>query len=394
MSALSVCYSAKVGKQYEYTAAPDNRRMISRLNIFLPNFLIFNLIAMALLFTYLFIALFTSFLCSIMEAALLCVPAPYLKSQAERGSRRAEAMIRLKENIDRPLSAILSLNTIAHTVGAAGIGAQATLVFGEAYFGLVSAILTVLILVLTEIIPKTIGAGYCKDLVGVSAVVIRGMIFITYPCVVVSAALTKLLSKDKKELTTSREEISALASIGTQEGIIADKENKIIQNLIRLKRVRISEVMTPRIVVVAANENMTLQEFLKGKDFLHFSRIPIYGENSDDITGYVLRDVVFEKLAEDQFHLTLKHIKREILTLPETITVLDAWDRMLSQKEHIALVVDEYGGMGGIATIEDIIESLLGVEIVDEKDKVEDMRQYAMERWKSRQKKYHLLSAE
>ncbi|MDR0712127.1 MAG: hemolysin family protein [Prevotellaceae bacterium] len=348
---------------------------------------------MALLFTYLFIALFTSFLCSIMEAVLLSVPAPYLKSQAEQGKRRAEKMIRLKDDIDKPLSAILSLNTIAHTVGAAGIGAQATLVFGEAYFGVVSAILTVLILVVTEIIPKTIGAAYCKDLAGMSAVAIRGMIFITYPFVVASGALTKLFSKDKKELTTSREEISALASIGRQEGIIADKENKIIQNLIRLKSVRISEVMTPRIVVVVANENMTLQEFLKDKDFLHFSRIPIYGENRDDITGYVLRDVVFEKLAEDQFHLTLKDIKREILTFPEALTVLDAWDRMLSKKEHIALVVDEYGGMGGIATIEDIIESLLGVEIVDEKDKVEDMQQYAMERWKSRQKKYRLLSA-
>lgn len=347
---------------------------------------------MSLLFTYLFIALFTSCLCSIMEAVLLSVPAPYLKSQAEQGSRKAEAMIRFKENIDRPLSAILSLNTIAHTVGATGIGVQATLVFGEAYFGLVSAILTVLILVLTEIIPKTIGAGYCKSLVGISAGVIRGMIIVTYPFVVVSAVLTKLLSRDRKELTTSREEISALASIGTQEGIIADKENKIIQNLIRLKSVRISEVMTPRMVVVTANEKMTLQEFLKNKDFLHFSRIPIYGENSDDITGYVLRDLVFEKLAEDQFDLKLKDIKREILTFPEAITVLDAWDRMLSKKEHIALVVDEYGGVGGVATIEDIVEALLGVEIVDEKDKVEDMRQYAMERWKSRQKKYHLLS--
>jgi CBS domain containing-hemolysin-like protein len=347
---------------------------------------------MALLFTYLFIALFTSFLCSIMEAVLLSVPRPYLKSQSERGSRRAEIMIRFKEHIDRPLSAILSLNTIAHTVGATGIGVQATLVFGEAYFGLVSAILTVLILVLTEIIPKTIGAKYCKNLTGICALTIRGMIILTYPFVMASAVLTKLLSGDKKELTTSREEISALASIGTQEGIIADKENKIIQNLIKLKNLRISEIMTPRTVVVVANENMTLREFLKDKDFLHFSRIPIYGENRDDITGYVLRDVVFEKLAEDQFALTLKNIKREIQTFPEAVTVLDAWDRMLLKKEHIALVVDAYGGMAGVATIEDIIESLLGVEIIDEKDQVEDMRQYAMERWKSRQKKYRLLN--
>ncbi|MDR0414125.1 MAG: CNNM domain-containing protein [Prevotellaceae bacterium] len=346
---------------------------------------------MALLLAYLFLALFTSFLCSVMEAVLLSAPAPYLKSQSEQGDRRAEAMIKHKENIDKPLSAILSLNTIAHTVGAAGVGMQATLLFGEAYVGLVSAILTLLILILTEIIPKTLGTTYCKSLVGISSQVIKVMIVITYPLVVASAALTRLLSKDRKEHTTSREEISALASIGRQEGIIADKENRIIQNLIKLKSVRIAEVMTPRTVVVVASEEMTLQEFLGSKDFLHFSRIPIYRENRDDIVGYVLRDLVFEKLAEDQFDLKLKDIRRDILTFPEAATVLDAWDRMLAKKEHIALVVDEYGGMGGVATIEDIIEALLGVEIVDEKDTVEDMQQYAMERWKSRQKKYRLL---
>jgi CBS domain containing-hemolysin-like protein len=326
-----------------------------------------------------------------MEAALLSMPAPYLKSQAEQGSKGAAAMIRFKEYIDKPLSAILSLNTVAHTVGATGVGMQATLLFGEAYMGVVSATLTILILVFTEIIPKTIGTTYCKRLVGISYPTIKVMIVITYPFVIASAALTKLLSKDRKELTTSREEISALASIGKQEGIIADKENRIIQNLIKLKSVRIAEVMTPRTVVVAANEDMTLQEFLKNKDFLHFSRIPIYRGSKDDITGYVLRDLVFEKLAEDQFDLKLRDISRVIVTFPETLTVLEAWDRLLLKKEHIALVVDEYGGMGGIATIEDIIESLLGVEIVDEKDKVEDMQQYAMERWKSRQKKYELL---
>lgn len=346
---------------------------------------------MTLLFIYLAIALIVSFVCSIMEAVLLSTPLSYLKSKAENGDGSASAMIRLKEDIDKPLSAILSLNTVAHTVGAAGVGAQATIVFGEAYFGLVSAILTILILILTEIIPKTLGANYSKELVGISSKVIRGMIFITYPLVVISAVLTRALSRDKKELTISREEISALASIGTQEGIFADKENKIIQNLIKLKSVRISEIMTPRIVVVVANEEMTLQEFLKNKDFLHFSRIPIYDNMRDNITGYVFRELVFEKLAEDQFDLKLKDIKREILTFPENTTLFDAWDVMISQKEHISIVIDEYGGMDGIASLEDIIESLLGFEIVDEKDRVEDMQQYALERWKTKQKKYELL---
>ncbi|MGF1639030.1 MAG: CNNM domain-containing protein [Cyclobacteriaceae bacterium] len=346
---------------------------------------------MTLLLIYLSLALVISFLCSIMEAVLLSTPISYLKSRFEIGDKSAASMIQLKEDIDKPLSAILSLNTVAHTVGAAGVGAQATIVFGEAYFGIVSAVLTILILVLTEIIPKTLGANYNKKLVGFATNVINGMIFITYPLVIISSYITKAISKSKGEFTTSREEISALASIGAQEGIFVDKENKIIQNLIKLKSVKIKQIMTPRIVVITANEEMTLQEFLKNKEFLHFSRIPIFNENRDNITGYVFRAMVFEKLAEDQFDLKLKDIKRDIISFSEFTTLFNAWDLMLSKKEHISLVTDEYGGMDGIATLEDIIESLLGFEIVDEKDRVEDMQQYAMERWKNKQKKYDLL---
>lgn len=349
---------------------------------------------MTLLLIYLFVALITSFICSVMEAVLLSTPLSYLKSKLESGDKGAESMLKLKEDIDKPLSAILSLNTVAHTVGAAGVGAQATVVFGEAYFGLVSALLTILILVLTEIIPKTLGANYSKELIGMSSKVIRIMIFITYPLVWVSSILTKLLARKTEELTTSREEISALASIGTQEGIFLDKENKIIQNLIKLKTLRIKEVMTPRIVVVTANEEMTLEDFLKNKEFLHFSRIPIFSENRDNITGYIFRELVFEKLAEDQFNLKLKDIKRDIIRFPESMTLFDAWDEMLHKKEHISLIVDEYGGMDGITTLEDIIESLLGFEIVDEKDKVDDMHQYAVKRWQEKQKKYAFLKSE
>jgi len=349
---------------------------------------------MTLLLTYLFIALFVSFLCSIMEAVLLSVPISFLKSKSELGDKNADVMISLKEDIDKPLSAILSLNTVAHTVGAAGVGAQATVIFGEAYFGLVSAILTILILVLTEIIPKTLGANYSKDLIGITSKVIKGLIFIIYPLVWLSSILTKMLSKEKSQLTTSREEISALASIGTQEGVFADKENKIIQNLIKLKGLKINTIMTPRIVVITANEEMTLQEFLKNKEFLHFSRIPIYQSNRDNITGYVFRELVFEKLAEDQFDLKLKDIKREIVVFPKNITLFDAWEELLQKKEQISLVIDEYGGMDGITTLEDIIETLLGFEIVDEKDQVDDMQQYALKRWQEKQKKYELLKNE
>jgi CBS domain containing-hemolysin-like protein len=230
--------------------------------------------------------------------------------------------------------------------------------------------------------------------VSITSKLIKIAVLITYPLVWVSSILTKVLARKTEALTTSREEISALASIGTQEGIFADKENKIIQNLIKLKGLKIKEVMTPRIVVVTANEEMTLEEFLKNKEFLHFSRIPIFQENRDNITGYIFRELVFEKLAEDQFDLKLKDIKREIIHFPENITLFDAWEEMLQRKEHISLITDEYGGMDGITTLEDIIESLLGFEIVDEKDRVEDMQKYAIKRWQEKQKKYELLKKE
>jgi CBS domain containing-hemolysin-like protein len=349
---------------------------------------------MTLLLTYLFIALFTSFLCSIMEAVLLSTPLSYVKAKIEQGITSANTFLNLKQDIDKPLSAILTLNTVAHTVGAAGVGAQAVVVFGQAYFGVVSAVLTILILVLTEIIPKTLGANYSRELMGISAKIIRGMVFLTYPIVIASAVITRILARKDIELTTSREEISSLANIGTEEGIFGEKENKIIQNLIRLKSIKISEIMTPRIVVVVANEEMTLPEFLKNKEFLHFSRIPIYKGNRDSVTGYVFWEMVFEKLAEDQFDLKLKDIKRPIVNFSESDTLFTAWEELIIKKEHIALISDEYGGMDGIATLEDIIETLLGFEIMDEKDKVDDMQKYAMERWKSKQKKHQLLDDE
>lgn len=343
---------------------------------------------MTLLFVYLFIALFISFLCSIMEAVLLSTPLSYLKAKSEQGSKSAKKFIRLKEDIDRPLSAILSLNTVAHTVGAAGVGAQATIVFGQAYFGVVSAVLTLLILVLTEIIPKTLGANYYKTLTGITAQIIKILIIITYPLVLISANLTRMLTKKEVDLTTSREEISALASIGTAEGIFHAKENKIIQNLITLKSIKVSQIMTPRVVVVAVDEEISLKEFFIQKDALHFSRIPIFQDNKDNITGYIFREMVFEKLAEDEFSIRLKDIKRDIITFTESNTLFKAWEELLHKQEHIALVIDEYGGMSGIVTTEDIIETLLGFEIVDEKDKHPDMQKFALERWQKMKNKY------
>ncbi|WP_121966169.1 CNNM domain-containing protein [Myroides sp. N17-2] len=347
---------------------------------------------MTLLLVYLFLALAVSFICSIAEATLLSLSTSFLKTKVESGDKKALKMIELKEDVDKPLSAILSLNTIAHTVGAAGVGAQATIVFGEAYFGVVSAVLTLLILVLTEIIPKTLGANYAKDIYGSMASTISVMMMVSYPLVVMSSFLTKRLSKKSTESSTSREEIAILASIGEQEGIIAVKENKIIQNVFKLNAVRIDEIHTPRIMMVSADEEMTLREFLKNKELLHFSRIPVYSDSKDNITGYVLREVAFEYLAEDRFDVKLKDIKRKILFVSEKLNVITTWNKMKENHEHIAIVVNEYGEVDGVVTMEDILETLLGFEIVDEKDKIVDLRQFAEERWQNRQKKYAYLA--
>lgn len=346
---------------------------------------------MLLLFFYLFLALFVSFLCSIMESVLLSTPVSFLIVKHERGNAWAEEFLDLKNNIDKPLSAILSLNTVAHTIGAAGVGAQATFVFGEVYFGLVSAILTVLILVISEIIPKTIGAIYWKSLSRVSANIMKGMIIVAYPLVVMSAFITKVISKNSPDQTTSREEIAVLAEIGADEGVFSNKEHKIIQNILRLKNVKAREIMTPRVVVSIADEEQLMSDFFKNKDILKFSRIPIYSENEENITGYIFTQEVFEKLAEDKHEMRLKDIKREILVVPNSIVIFTLWENLLEEKEHIALILDEYGGLDGIVTMEDIIETLLGLEIVDEKDTIADMQKYARDRWKKRQAKYKML---
>ncbi|PKP33655.1 MAG: hemolysin [Bacteroidetes bacterium HGW-Bacteroidetes-17] len=346
---------------------------------------------MILLLTYLFLALVVSFTCSIMETVLLSTPNSFLIVKEESGNSWAKTFLGLKNNIDKPLSAILSLNTIAHTVGAAGVGAQAVVLFGDAYFGLVSAILTILILVLTEIIPKTIGARYWRSLAKPASIVINAMIIITYPLVVFSALITKAISNNQQEQTTSREEIAALASIGADEGVFTEKEHKIIQNLLKLKNVKVTEIMTPRVVVAVADENLSLADFLKNKDYLKFSRIPIYSENDENITGYVFRQKVFEKLAEDQHELKLRDIKRDIVIVHDSIVLFTLWEKLLEKKEHIALIVDEYGGLDGIVTMEDIIETFLGLEIIDEKDTITDMQKFARERWNARQSKYNLL---
>lgn len=349
---------------------------------------------MGLLFFYLFLAVTVSFLCSIMEAVLLTVPLSFITMKESQGVKAASYLRKHKENIDKPLSAILSLNTIANTIGAAGVGAQATVVFGSAYFGIVSAVLTLIILIFSEILPKTIGAYYWKSMVVFAGIVIQVMVYITYPLVVISKGLTHLIARKKKGgNSVSREEFSAMVDIGTREGVIDTAESRIIQNIIRLRNVKVEEVMTPRVVVETAPESMTIEQFHKIKGYRHYSRIPVYSsDNKEDITGFVHRQDVIENMANDNFDLQLSAIKRDIIVVPNLQPLTVLWERLLDKKAHIALVVDEYGGFEGIVSLEDVLETILGLEIMDERDVAPDLQEFARERWNTRLSKYKALS--
>ncbi len=344
---------------------------------------------MLLLLFYLFLALFVSFLCSIMEAVLLSTSKSFLLIKKEENYSWATKFLTYKEDIDRPLSAILSLNTVAHTVGAAGVGAQASLVFGNEYFGIVSAILTLLILVVTEIIPKTLGARFWDKLSGFVCRLISFSIFITYPLVKISSLITKFLSPKQNANSTSREEISMLASIGAEEGLVDQKEQRVIHNVLKLKTLKVSTIMTPRTVLTAASCKMDIESFKKSKNFKPFSRIPIFHEELDDIEYYVVKHDIYEN--DNPEKKVLGDFKRNMLIVPDTKAVYELWEMLLKKKEHIALVIDEFGGVDGIVTMEDIIESILGLEIIDEKDMAADMQKLALERWKSKQHKYKFI---
>lgn len=347
---------------------------------------------MGLILLYLIVALSISFLCSILEAVLLSTPSSFIRMKEEQGVKTATLFNKLKTNIDRPIAAILSLNTIAHTIGAAGVGAEAVKVFGDEYFGIISAILTILILVLSEIIPKTVGATYWRKLAMPSAKIINVMIIVCYPLVWLSEFITDLLASKKRENTISREEVSAMIDVGTKEGIFETKESRIMQNLIKLENIRVLEIMTPQIVTVVADEKESLREFYSDKSFRPYSRIPLYDVDRENITGYVLTKDILEKLSEDQFDMQLKDFKRSILVLPQNESISSVWESMLKNKEHIALIVNEYGSFEGIVTMEDIVETILGLEIIDEKDTVVDMQQLAREKWQERMIKYKYMS--
>lgn len=345
---------------------------------------------MFLLITYLLLAISVSFLCSVLEAVLLSVTPSYIGSLKEHNRPKALKLERLKTNIDRPLAAILSFNTIAHTVGAASVGAQAAKIFGDASLGIVSAVLTLLILVFSEIIPKTIGARYWRSLTGFTAAALNVLIWLMYPLVLLSKGITHLMGDDKNRSTFSRAEVSAMADIGEKEGIFEPSESKMIKNLIRFRNILVEDVMTPRTVMVAAQEDQPIQLLLNDPTYSKFSRIPVYGKNRDDMTGYVHRYDVLDRLANDRHNTLLRDLRRDAPLLDQYITLPMALEQLSAQREHMALVTDRYGAVVGLVTMEDVIETVLGTEIMDEYDSIADLQKYARRQWRERARKLGL----
>jgi CBS domain containing-hemolysin-like protein len=316
---------------------------------------------------------------------LLSTPLSYITGLEDQGVKGSLRLKRLKQNPDRPISAILCLNTIANTVGASIVGSLVYEVYGDPLVGIFSTIFTLAILIFSEIIPKTIGTSYWRKLAIPASAIISGMIFIAFPLVWILEHMTKLISTRSNQVSVSREDISAMVSVATEEEVIETEEKKIIQNLLKLDEVTAHEIMTPSTVVEMADSSMTVREFYDS-DLTH-SRILIYDDdNSDYVVGYVLRQTVLEKMAEDKFQTSIRDIARPILTFSEDESVGNIWEKFLEKKEHISVIIDEYGTFRGLVTMEDVIETMLGQEIVDETDEVVDMQEYAKEQWEKAQK--------
>lgn len=369
-----------------------------------------------MLAAYVLLALVCSFLCSVAEAVLLSITPSYIEGLREQKPKHAALLRKLKKDkVDQSLSAILTLNTIAHTVGAIGAGAKATVVFGSAWFGLFSAIMTLMILFLSEIVPKTIGAVYWSILEVPTARFVQSLIVILYPVVWISEKLTVFISRRKIVHNAGRDELIAMASLGVKTGQIHSKESIIIRSLLRFESLKPSDIMTPRTVIFALPENMKIRDAWPIISRKPFSRIPIYTDSVDCITGFILKNDVLTHSTQDykapliqgnvetdeiQIPISAKSskndnsflsteeplsvLKREILVVPESISITSLFEQSLKNRHHITIVVNEHGGTEGLVTLEDLIESILGMEIVDETDYVEDMRILARKRWVER----------
>lgn len=351
---------------------------------------------MTLLIIYGVVSIFFSFLCSILEAVLLSVTPTFVNVKKKEGKPFAVGLEELKKDVDKPLIAILTLNTIAHTVGAILVGAQAKKVFNDEGNGvfIVSAVMTILILVASEIIPKTIGATYWKQLANFTTKALNALIFFCkYTGIIfVLQLFTKMFGKGGHgESVLSREDFHAMADIAHQEGVFQENESLIIKNLLNFKDITAKDIMTPRSVLVITNEEKTIQDYYDENKNFRFSRIPLYSKNVDAITGYFLKDDLLLALVEGRGKEPLSAIKREITIANRDLSIPKLFETLIEKREHLALVVDEYGSVSGLVTQEDVIETLLGFEIMDESDNIADMQNLARKRWEQRAKKMGII---
>ena len=333
---------------------------------------------------YFLLALVISFICSLMESVILSVSFNHISIMKKNGSKAAEILEKQKNNINRPLAAILTLNTIANTVGAAGVGAETLKQYGNGWVAIASGILTFSILIFSEIIPKTLGTVYSKKLVGFTAYTVRILTVIALPFVYLSEGFSKLFKSKGDHLGVTREEMIAMAERGEDEGTLKEQESDVIENLLRLKDVTAEAVLTPRSVVFALQKDETVKDVVNKYSPIAFSRIPIYEVNLDHVIGFVHRYDLIQKQADDDFDIRMEEIMEPISTILETTAVATVLDEFVKSHQQIFMVEDKFGTIVGLITLEDAIETLLGVEIVDEHDSVIDMRKLAIERRQKR----------
>lgn len=362
---------------------------------------------MGLLLLYGFLAIFFSFLCSILEAVLLSVTPTFISVSKGDEKPFALGLEHLKKDVDRPLIAILTLNTIAHTVGAILVGEQAGKLYSDSgmslelfgqelsvsFVGIVSAIMTFLVLVVSEIIPKTIGATYWRKLAGFTTGTLNLLVnLLKYTGILwIMMQITKLFGKSAHQSVFSRADFTAMANVAEESGELEGSESAIIRNLLHLEKLTVNDIMTPRVVMITANQDMNLKNFYKANKDLYFSRIPIFETTNDHITGYVLKDDVYKNIIEDKEDIALKDISRNITMINSKKSLDEVFKVLTNENEHIATVIDDYGSVVGLVTMEDVVETLLGTEIVDEFDNIEDLQQFARDKWQERAKARGLL---
>jgi CBS domain containing-hemolysin-like protein len=321
---------------------------------------------------------------------ILSITPSYIVIQLEKNKKFAKILEGFKKDIEKPLIAILTLNTFANTIGAAGVGVSAQEIWGDKYITLVSIIVTILILVFSEIIPKTIGATYWNKLAPLATYILQVLYFVLYPFVWTLQFITKIFKKQSKQ-EVSKYDIAILSDLSVKEGVLNLNESKIIKNLLQFSEIKVKDIMTPRTVIVTADENTTIKNLYDKGSAKHFSRIPTYETSKENITGYVLKDDILLNIIQGKGDMPLSICKRDIRKVLDTTPIPELYQILMENKEHIAVVIDSHNGLSGIVSMEDVIETILGIEITDESDFIEDMQKFARKNWEYRAKKQGLL---